>query len=129
LAVFGASNWRKLAGKIHRWEQHLATVVCELEPIWAARNDASNALPHVFDDQVTGSIDTFPIEINRPPNDVQRLFYNGKYAKHVVKVRMPLRFSESSLVSERERFSSLLIAHNRFSSLPVSAIPAGAGGV
>lgn len=102
LAVFGARNWRKLVGKIHGWEQYLASAVSELDTVWASRNDASNALPHVFDEKVTGSIDTFPIEINRPPNDVQRLFYNGKYAKHVVKVRL-------SLASANERQGALTI--------------------
>jgi len=49
----------------------------------------ANELPHVFGRNVTGSIDSFPINIYRPQgsNNMQRWFYNGKYACHVVKVQ------------------------------------------
>ena len=47
----------------------------------------NNRLPHVFSDRVTGSIDTFPIYITRPPNALQRQYHNGKYGGHVLKVK------------------------------------------
>lgn len=64
----------------------MASVINELRDAWDARRDPSNAIPHVFDSMVVGAVDTFPIEINRPASHAQRLFYNGKYAKHVLKV-------------------------------------------
>jgi hypothetical protein len=84
--VFEQQNPRFFMHRLHKWEKHLASVINELGEAWSNRFQPQNALPHVFDSKVTGSIDSFPIEINRPPNNVQRLFYNGKYAKHVVKV-------------------------------------------
>jgi hypothetical protein len=42
-------------------------------------------LPHVFPRSVSGSVDSFPIIINRPKKN-QNVFYNGKYGCHVVKV-------------------------------------------
>jgi hypothetical protein len=74
-------SWR-----MHKWEEHLAGCIDELQEAWNARNQEDNHLPHVFDPKVVGCIDTFPIEINRPPAAHQRQYYNGKYAKHVVKV-------------------------------------------
>jgi hypothetical protein len=43
----------------------------------------------VFGRNVNGSVDTFPIIIQRPKGsgNMQRWFYNGKYSCHVVKVR------------------------------------------
>ena len=67
---------------------YLAQVINELDEAWDRRLEMDNALPHVFSRKVTGSIDSFPIIINRPlKGNVQRHFYNGKYACHVVKVR------------------------------------------
>jgi hypothetical protein len=54
--------------------------------VWDARFNPGNHLPHTFGSQVTGSIDSYPIFISRPPARVQRLYYNGKYAGHVMKV-------------------------------------------
>jgi hypothetical protein len=65
----------------------LAQVIDELTEAWEDRKHPSNQLPHVFERSVTGSIDSFPIIINRPQGgNMQRLFYNGKYGCHVVKV-------------------------------------------
>lgn len=67
---------------------YLSSVIDELSVAWAGRLDPANELPHGFGVNVTGCIDTFPIEINRPSGQgAQSKFYNGKYAKHVVKVR------------------------------------------
>lgn len=66
---------------------YLAGVINELDVAWANRLSPENILPHGFDAHVTGSVDSFPIEICRPADGVkQSLFYSGKYAKHVVKV-------------------------------------------
>lgn len=62
-------------------------MINELDEAWEKRHEIGNSLPHVFGRSIVGSIDTFPILINRPSkNNLQRLFYNGKYASHVVKV-------------------------------------------
>jgi len=50
-------------------------------------------LPHLFSRQVTGAVDSFPIIVNRPKKgNMQRFFYNGKYATHVVKVNQKYRY-------------------------------------
>lgn len=77
---------RKEMQLIHKWEEHLARVIEEMDDLWRARHLPSNHLPHVFPPNVTCCIDTFPIEINRPGNGQQKNYYNGKYAKHVMKV-------------------------------------------
>lgn len=87
LYLTGANhNYRTQCWRLHRWEQHLAAVIDEMLPAWNARFHPSNALPHVFDEMVTGCIDTFPIEIMRPSDGTQSQYYNGKYKKHIVKV-------------------------------------------
>ena len=66
----------------------MAAVINELDEAWDLRKEPGNELPHVFTRQVTGCIDSFPIMVNRPKKgNLQRLFYNGKYGCHVVKVR------------------------------------------
>jgi hypothetical protein len=69
---------------IHR-ASYLAGVINELCTTW---NDRFNhPLPHVFDDMVTGSLDTFPIYVSRPTNEhAQTYLFNGKYGGHVLKV-------------------------------------------
>ena len=79
------TNGRDLLWRMSRWAEHLAGCIDEMQEAWDARFDR-NSLPHVFTDRVTGSIDTFPIYINRPPNALQRQYYNGKYGGHVLKV-------------------------------------------
>jgi hypothetical protein len=70
-------------------QRYLASVVNELDEAWDRRKEPGNELPHVFGRSVTGSIDSFPIIINRPEEgNLQRFFYNGKYACHVVKVSL-----------------------------------------
>lgn len=69
-------------------QRFLADNIDELGEAWVHRNDAENAIPHVFARSVTGAVDSFPIMINRPKTgNLQRIFYNGKYGCHVVKVR------------------------------------------
>lgn len=65
-------------------------MIDELGAAWEGRHDPANRLPHVFDHTITGCVDTFPIIINRPKgkNNVQRWFYQGKYACHIVKVSL-----------------------------------------
>jgi hypothetical protein len=81
-----AGNYRTQLHKLHTWEEHLAGVIDEMQPAWDARFDTDNRLPHVFDEKVTGSIDTFPIIIQRPSDGTQSQYYNGKYKHHIVKV-------------------------------------------
>ena len=88
-------------------------MIDELEAAWDDRFSPANELPHVFGPRVTGAIDTFPIIINRPQKgNMQRHFYNGKYACHVVKVRAS---SISSTVSDENDL-------NRYSSLPLTFV-------
>ena len=83
-----AHSWVPLICDVIDFQRYLSSVIDELDEAWDRRKEASNALPHVFARSVSGSIDTFPIVINRPSTgNLQRLFYNGKYACHVVKVR------------------------------------------
>jgi len=82
-----ATDFRSHLKLLHKWEKHLASVINEMQQEWDARFIANNQLPHVFDHLVTGSIDTFPIEIQRPSDGSQAQYYNGKYKKHIVKVR------------------------------------------
>lgn len=81
-----AGDGRNYMFDIHKWEEHLSAMIDELQPVWDARFNPGNHLPHTFGSQVTGSIDSYPIFISRPPARVQRLYYNGKYAGHVMKV-------------------------------------------
>ena len=82
-----AADFRNHLQMLHSWEKHLANVINEMQQEWDVRFVADNQLPHVFDHLVTGSIDTFPIEIQRPSDGSQAQYYNGKYKKHIVKVR------------------------------------------
>jgi hypothetical protein len=84
--VNGHKDGRNYMFDIHKWEEHLSAMIDELQPVWDARFNPGNHLPHTFGSQVTGSIDSYPIFISRPPARVQRLYYNGKYAGHVMKV-------------------------------------------
>lgn len=62
-------------------------MIDELSEAWDRRREAGNRLPHIFSRHVTGAVDSFPILVNRPKKGkLQRFFYNGKYATHVVKV-------------------------------------------
>jgi hypothetical protein len=77
---------QRFLSRLYVWERHLASVIDELSAAWDGRWHPANALPHVFARTVTGSVDTFPILINRPSHG-QSIFYNGKYKAHVVKVQ------------------------------------------
>jgi hypothetical protein len=81
-----AVNFRGQLDMLHKWEKYLASVIDEMQHEWDARFDVRNRLPHVFDSRVTGSVDSFPIEIQRPSDGTQAQYYNGKYKKHIVKV-------------------------------------------
>jgi hypothetical protein len=77
---------RNFLWRMYGWAKHLAQSIDEMQVAWDARFN-NNRLPHIFNDMVTGSIDTFPIYIQRPPNALQRQYYNGKYGGHVLKVK------------------------------------------
>ena len=81
---------RKQIQRLHVWEKHLASVIDELSEVWYARDQPCNKLPYVFDREVVGCIDTFPIFVNRPGGGRQRFYYNGKYKRHVVKVSITI---------------------------------------
>jgi len=72
-------NARYFLHSVSRWAEHLAGRIDEMQLAWDEQFN-NNRLPHVFSDRVTGSIDTFPngIYITRPPNELQRQYYNGK---------------------------------------------------
>lgn len=99
-------DFRHKLAAIHMYEKHLASVIDELAHLWDARFDPSNRLPHVFDNMVTGSVDTFPIVILRPKVG-QRNYYNGKYKQHVVKVST---YRYVSLSDNKPRYISLTVA-------------------
>jgi hypothetical protein len=81
-----AANYRKQLDRLHIWEKFLAGVIDEMQTAWDDRFAAENRLPHVFDSLVTGSVDSFPIYIQRPSDGTQSQYYNGKYKRHIVKV-------------------------------------------
>lgn len=61
-------------------EEYLASVIDDVDRAWAARYRDENKLPHVFDENVTGALDTFPVYISRPSDSwLQKKTYNGKY--------------------------------------------------
>lgn len=64
----------------------------------------------MFSRNVTGSVDSFPIIIHRPKgsNNMQRWFYNGKYACHVLKVRYSAITSIFSAKMPEYRITALL---------------------
>jgi hypothetical protein len=87
LLMSKAYNSRNYLSRLHRHAQYLAEVIDEMRPAWEHRLDADNQLPHQFDAMVTGSIDTFPIYIQTPPQEHRKLHYNGsKYKSFVLKV-------------------------------------------
>lgn len=53
--------------------------------IYYFRNNMINRMNHRFGNNVIGSVDTFPIVVNRPKQN-QSYLYNGKYKQHVYKV-------------------------------------------
>jgi hypothetical protein len=81
-STFGdeGNNPGRLLTRLRIYEQHLAREMDELQSGWDARYDDENKLPHIFPASVTGSIDTFPIVVQRPADSIwQRKLYNGKY--------------------------------------------------
>jgi hypothetical protein len=77
----------KSLSSIHKHINYLASAIDELSFVWNNRHQMTNRIPHHFRDMLTGSIDTFPIVVSRPvDNVVQSYLYNGKYKKHVMKV-------------------------------------------
>ena len=72
-----------------------STYMCEVyacvcvEGVWRRRHDMNNRVPHLFQHMLTGSIDTFPVVVSRPTHKhIAKYLYNGKYGKHILKVRL-----------------------------------------
>jgi len=63
-------------------------LACQMESVidWDIRLDINNRLPHVFPATCTGNIDTFPVYIERPKEEMQSATYSGKYKSCVLKV-------------------------------------------
>ena len=74
--------------RLHRTENYLASRVNEVALAWSVRFEDHNALPHYFGRYCTGSVDTFPVYVQRPRDSwLQKKLYNGKYS-------MPYSFLE-----------------------------------
>jgi hypothetical protein len=120
MSIRPGDTWRDHVHRIQRWSAWLAGQVDELQRAWDARFDPANELPHVFHRLVTGSIDSFPIIINRPSAPgVQRRFYSGKYKQHVAKVRL------LQLVSKCTILYQIVSADDRSVVLLYSVVGAG----
>jgi hypothetical protein len=79
--VFGTTihAYNRFLSRLYVYERYLSSVIEELREAWDNRLGERNRLPHAFGPHVTGSIDTFPINVNRPKDALhQRLLYNGK---------------------------------------------------
>lgn len=64
-------------------------MVDEVDDVWADRHSRSNRLPEVFDSEIIGNIDTFPVGIDRhKKGDIQSHFYQGKYKDHIIKIQL-----------------------------------------
>lgn len=73
--------------RLRKTEAYLANrMKAVFNQAFEVREEKQNALSHVFPASVTGCVDTFPIFIKRPKSSRQKLFYNGKYKGHVLKV-------------------------------------------
>jgi hypothetical protein len=71
---------RVILTRMRQTEAYLASRMDEVDTAWAARNGDHNRLPHMFDEHVTGSLDTFPVYVSRPKDSWwQTKLYNGKY--------------------------------------------------
>jgi hypothetical protein len=61
----------------------------DMNDVWNRRHDMINRIPHLFQNMLSGSIDTFPVVVQRPTDKkTSSYLYNGKYKKHVLKVQM-----------------------------------------
>jgi len=77
----------------------------------------SNRINHRFANNIVGSVDTFPIIVNRPKKN-QSLLYNGKYKAHVYKVpnymlllTLHTLIIYISTINSKNYYSSLTINH------------------
>ena len=72
--------------KINAQFSYLASVVNELAEPVQRRRESHNRIPRVFSRHVVGSIDTFPLRVQRRKGYMrQRILYQGKYKCHVLK--------------------------------------------
>jgi hypothetical protein len=88
------SNIRKMLGR------RIAALYRRLMPVlresWSRRHEQVNPCSDYFDGDILGSIDTFPIYVNRPVNSFwQTCFYQGKYKVSVLLLLPCFRFLES----------------------------------
>jgi hypothetical protein len=81
-ALNGWRSRRTMEWTIKQNINHLYLHVNELTSAWQNRWCQANTIPTTFHDRVTGSLDTFPIYINRPSVG-QRLYYNGNYRSNL----------------------------------------------
>jgi len=71
---------RNIMRNLRRTEKYLASRMNEVQYAWEHRWAEHNILPHYFGRYCTGSIDTFPVYVQRPKNYWwQSKLYNGKY--------------------------------------------------
>jgi len=71
---------RVILARMRRTEEYLASVMDDVAVVWNARHGLHNRLPHMFDEHVTGSVDTFPVYVSRAKDNWwQKKMYNGKY--------------------------------------------------
>lgn len=74
---------------IKKYSQYLCSVMNDMNDVWNRRHEMINRTPHLFQNMLTGSIDTFPVIVSRPSNSkISSYLYNGKYKKHVLKIQM-----------------------------------------
>jgi hypothetical protein len=89
LSIRRTRTAKRLFDDLQRRVLHLASVIDELQAGWDERFGDHNKLPHVFGNEVTGCLDSFPIYVDRPSDSrLQRLLYNHKYGGHVLKVQV-----------------------------------------
>ena len=72
--------------KINQQFEYLASVVNELAEPLRRRHESHNRIPRLFSRNVIGSVDTFPLRVQRRKGYMrQRVLYAGKYKCHVLK--------------------------------------------
>jgi len=71
---------KNIVARMRRTEEYLAHAMTEVKSAYSERHGDHNILPHMFDRNVTASVDTFPVYCSRPKDAWwQRKMYNGKY--------------------------------------------------
>jgi len=85
---------RNLIRIIRKHTAYLAARMNDIELAWQGRFSPENKLPHLFDNRVTGSIDTFHIRVLRPKHKTwRRVTRNGKHRCYCMKVQMAVDHS------------------------------------